>query len=261
MSNLADTVPLDNSRFQINDQLRGARNTTMLTLLGNPRGSYSQECQAPTNPRIRDLIVVEDVGPFKVRGLQPAVGTLRDILKDVRSENKDLHDRLGHVGMLCCRLVRGSNSAISNHSWGTAIDLTIDGVLDTRGNNRAQKGLFELRPHFNRHGFFWGVAFPTEDAMHFEASEQLIAEWHSRGLFGGAKHGAQPDSFVEFGDRGPEVIEVQHLLALRVPQNLEADGIFGPATRAAVIEFQMANRIEPDGVVGPQTLSALRNSA
>jgi len=260
MTDWADTVPLDNSRFAINGDLRGARNKTMLNLLGNPRGDYSQECQGPTNPRIKDLVVVDDVGPFRVRGLQPAVTTLKTIFADVRKANKDLYDRLGNVGMLCCRFVRGSTSAISNHSWGTAIDLTIDGVLDKRGNNRAQKGLFELQPHFNKHGFFWGVAFPTEDAMHFEASDQLVHEWHKQGLFGDVVDKSKQDSLVEFGDRGPDVLEVQQLLALRLPQTLEADGIFGPATRAAVIEFQTLNGLEPDGIVGAQTLAALRKA-
>jgi hypothetical protein len=233
MSDWADTVPLDNSRFAINGDFRGARNRTMLHLLGNPRGDYSQECQGPTNPRIKDLVVVEDVGPFKVRGLKPAVAGLKNVFDDVRKANKDVYERLGNVGMLCCRFVRGSTSAISNHSWGTAIDLTIDGILDKRGNNRAQKGLFELRPHFNKHGFFWGVAFPTEDAMHFEASDQLMWEWHKKGLFGDTPEISKIDSVVEFGDRGPEVLEVQNLIALRLPQSLEADGIFGPAAYSA----------------------------
>ncbi len=260
MTNWADTVKLDNSRFAINGSLRGARNKTMINLLGNPRGSYSQDCQFPTNPRVKDLIVFEDVGPFRVRGLRPAVETLRDILADVRSSEKDLYSRLGSVGMLCCRYVRGSTSAISNHSWGTAIDLTIDGVLDKRGNKRAQKGLFALQPHFNKHGFFWGVAFPTEDAMHFEASDQLMHQWHKKGRLGDGFDTYRADSFVEFGDRGSDVLEVQQILALRLPQTLETDGIFGPATRAAVIEFQNLNGLRANGIVGKRTLAALRKA-
>src|SRR3954468_13563387 len=112
MSQWSDQLLLDNTRFGLNGELRGARNRTMLALLGNPRGSYSQDCQSPTNERIKELIVVEDVGPFKVRGLRPAVKTLRAILADVRQANKDIHDRLGHMGMLCCRFVRGSTSSI-----------------------------------------------------------------------------------------------------------------------------------------------------
>ncbi|NPT47993.1 hypothetical protein GNZ12_43250 [Paraburkholderia sp. 1N] len=43
---------------------------------------------------------------------------------------------------------RGSTSTTknSNHSWGTAVDLTIAGVLDTRGDNKVQVGLTLLCP-------------------------------------------------------------------------------------------------------------------
>lgn len=38
------------------------------------------------------------------------------------------------------------------------------------------------------------------------------------------------------------------------------DGIFGPATRDAVIAFQKANRFDPDGIVGTDVLSALASA-
>jgi hypothetical protein len=73
--------------------------------------------------------------------------------------------------------VRGSTSSISNHSWGTAIDLTVNKLLDQRGDGKVQYALAVIAPIFNRHGWYWGAAFRTEDAMHFEASKSLIDAW------------------------------------------------------------------------------------
>ena len=90
MSEFSDTIALDDSRLTLNGDLKGARNKTMLELLGNPRGNYSQECQGPTNDRIERLIDARDIGPFKVRGLKPAVDTLEQILalvKERRARN------------------------------------------------------------------------------------------------------------------------------------------------------------------------------
>lgn len=259
MSIWSDTEALDAARGSINGDLRGARNATMLQVLGNPRGTYSEECQEPTNPRLVSLIVREDVGPFRARGLRPAVAALRRILDDVKADEPDLHRRLGNAGMLCCRFVRDSTSAISNHSWGTAIDLTLDGVLDRRGDNRAQKGLLRIREHFNRHKFFWGAAFRTEDAMHFEASDDLIREWQAQGALGDAPP-PRVDSLLELGDRGAEVAGLQLMLSQALGITLAPDGVFGPATRAAVVDFQAREGLSPDGTVGPATLAALRRA-
>jgi len=58
---------------------------------------------------------------------------------------------------------------------------------------------------------------------------------------------------LTLGSRGPNVKLVQSLLA-RIGYNPGAiDGIFGPQTRAAVIQFQRDNGLVPDGIVGPAT--------
>ncbi|MBI3306068.1 Ig-like domain-containing protein [Candidatus Nomurabacteria bacterium] len=58
------------------------------------------------------------------------------------------------------------------------------------------------------------------------------------------------------GSRGNEVIQLQSYLN-KLGYNLVVDGVFGPNTRAAVIQFQVANSLVGDGVVGPITRAAL----
>ncbi|WP_051328800.1 peptidoglycan-binding protein [Geminicoccus roseus] len=226
----------------------------MLSLLGNPRDDYDTVCREITNPSLRAKIRLQDVGPFRVRGIAPAVESLEQVLIDVRAEVPDVHAGLGTAGMLCARLVRGSTSSISNHSWGTAIDLTLDGVLDQRGDGTVQEGLARIAPIFNRHGWFWGAAFRTEDAMHFEVSDQLIRRWHGEGRLGVGR--AAPAMVLNLGDRGPEVVALQRRLN-ELGASLVVDGDFGPATRAVVVAFQAQAGLVPDGMVGSRTSERL----
>jgi hypothetical protein len=151
----------------------------MLSKLGAPLvgGGYTSQCQVPTAPRLRRNLVLDTVGPFRVTGLVPAVLSLKAVMADIRAEQPAVYRVLGTAGMLCCRLVRGSTTAISNHSWGTAIDLTLDGVLDAYGDDKVQHGLTLIAPIFNRHGWFWGAVFRKEDGMHFEGSQALVEQW------------------------------------------------------------------------------------
>jgi Putative peptidoglycan binding domain/D-alanyl-D-alanine carboxypeptidase len=233
-----------------------ARQATMLGLLGNPRNDYDQVCREVTNLTLKSHIHVADVGPFRVQGLRPAVASLRDILSDIEATQPDVHAELGSAGMLCARLVRGTTTkAISNHSWGTAIDVTLRGVLDTRGDNLVQEGLTRIAPVFNRHGWFWGAGFRTEDAMHFEAGDELIRTWHASGAFGPAA-APMPEPLLTIGDRGPDVLALQRRLNT-LGADLKLDGEFGTATHAAVIAFQGSKGLRPDGVVGTTTRAAL----
>ncbi|WP_210249946.1 peptidoglycan-binding protein [Labrys sp. KNU-23] len=227
----------------------------MIALLGNPRGNYSQDCQPVTNPALKARMKTVSVGPFKATGFDLALEALKAVMADIKKEQPNVHAALGTAGMLCCRHVRGSNSSISNHAWGTAIDLTINGVLDPRGDNKVQFGLTLIAPIFNRHLLYWGAGFPTEDGMHFEASLQLLRQWRDSGkLFGGVTE--LPDDSISFGDRGAEVVALQKALNAG-GEKLETDGIFGSGTRAAVVAFQARNGLAPDGIVGVATRKKL----
>lgn len=162
----------------INVGLKAVTPKLMVELLGSPRDTYGVQCEPVTNKTLKKLMVTESVGPFRVTGFQPAVRSLKTVFAEVAKDLPDLYPLLGNAGMLCCRLIRGSKTAISNHSWGTAIDIKLAGVNpDQRGNNLVQYGLSQIAPYFNKQRWFWGAAFRIEDAMHFEASETLIREW------------------------------------------------------------------------------------
>ena len=66
----------------------------------------------------------------------------------------------------------------------------------------------------------------------------------------------------QYGDKGNGVKAVQTALnrAGANPQ-LNVDGDFGPATRAAVVAFQGAHKLDTDGVVGEYTWGALIRAA
>jgi hypothetical protein len=151
----------------------------MKRVLGTP-GQLSENCSFMTNPNLKKLIVTESVGPFRVTGLKPAILAIRRALDKVKTEKPNLYQQLGTEGMLCVRKIRGG-SDFSSHSWGTAIDIKINKKLDVRGDNKTQVGLKELYPYFYKEGFYWGSAFPTEDSMHFEVSQQQIDKWKALG--------------------------------------------------------------------------------
>lgn len=175
-SKLSKPVPLPT---HLNPGLTAVSNELTVRLLGAPvlSGNYSQQCQDPTNPKIARNIVLDTVGPFRVRGLLPAVLSLKEVMADIQAEQPAVYKALGTQGMLCCRNSRGSSTAISNHSWGTAVDLTLEGILDTYGDGQVQVGLTLIAPIFNRHGWYWGAAFRKEDGMHFEGSQSKLEQW------------------------------------------------------------------------------------
>ena len=250
---ITDLIPITQN---INNGLNAARQITMKSLLGTPRGSFTRDCLPVTNPNLRDLIRTSDVGPFRVTGLAPAIESLQEVLAEVRLQQPEVFAGLGTAGMLCARLVRGSAASISNHSWGTAIDLTLNGILDQRGDaaRTTQRGLALIAPVFNRHRWYWGAGFPTEDSMHFELSDQKIRELHATGVFG--ETGALPDVALSIGDRGQQVRRLQEALNAQ-GESLVTDGIFGASTHAAVISFQARHGLTPDGIVGSRTKAAL----
>jgi lysozyme family protein len=62
------------------------------------------------------------------------------------------------------------------------------------------------------------------------------------------------DAALKKGSRGPYVAKVQGWLGV------EADGVFGPATKRVVMRWQRRHGLAADGVVGPATWRALKRA-
>jgi len=241
----------------INRGLSSAKRSTMIAALGLPRDHFDNKCRPAKNDPVKSLLVTEDVGPFKVTGIRPAVSSLRSVLDNVRGDQIDVYNSLGTAGMFCARLISGSSNP-SNHSWGCAVDISIDGVLDGLGSGKKDgktlAGLAAMAPFFNEAGWYWGVGFSSfEDGMHFEVADQTIRTWHADGAFGDRE---LPEVNLSIGDVGREVREMQEALA-SLGFDIIADGFFGQITHSIVMDFQASKGLKPDGIVGPRTREAL----
>lgn len=62
-----------------------------------------------------------------------------------------------------------------------------------------------------------------------------------------------PRTVLRKGDRGDDVKALQHALGIT------DDGDYGTATESAVRRFQIAHSLDADGIAGPRTLAALLN--
>jgi D-alanyl-D-alanine carboxypeptidase len=169
------------NRNKFNQGVTQPRNKTMLALLGRPREDLGTDCRSISNPRLKDLVETRQVGPIKATMLKPALDSLERIVAKLQEDEPDIAAKLGTAGALCVRLIRGSNSAVSNHSFGTAIDITLQGELDPFADGTMQIGLVILAEHFNAEGWYWGGGYNREDGMHFEVGEETLRAWVESG--------------------------------------------------------------------------------
>lgn len=175
-------VVLIANRRKVNRDLTIAGPSFLAQTFGLPRNNLGTTCQSMTNSRLKSKLVLEDVGPIRVNMLKPAVESLRRVFNNVRVTDPDLYARISTAGSLCVRLIRGSANRASTHAYGLAVDLNIDGFLDTLGDGKTQLGLTILADFFRDEGWIWGAAWSREDSMHFEVSRQKLLEWIDKGL-------------------------------------------------------------------------------
>jgi hypothetical protein len=179
MTTLADTVQIP-PKDSVNKNLTSASEQVMLRKFGKP-GALTTACSSPTGHIASRMKFGVDVGPFKVSGLDFAVESLRQVFAEVERKSPRLFNEVKTEGMLCVRHKHSSLTHFSNHSWGAAIDLFYGSGVVQQGTARAHRGIVQLVPFFNRHGWYWGGEFSghSVDSMHFELAAETINKIHA----------------------------------------------------------------------------------
>lgn len=175
-------VVLIADRLNVNRGLKVATPDYLEAKLGRPREVLSDQCEAMTNASLSDKLVLEQVGPIRVRMLRPAAESLARVFENVKRADPDLYARINTSGSLCVRRIRGTQNRLSTHSYGLALDLNIDGHLDNFTDGKTQLGLTILADFFHEEGWVWGAGFRREDSMHFEVSRRQLDEWLAAGM-------------------------------------------------------------------------------
>lgn len=168
-------------RRRLNEGLTLPSRAYLEQVLGAPSSNLTDDCGPITNPEFSARIVADDVGNIQVTMLAPAIESLRRVFDLIRAIDVDLYERIASSGSLCVRRIRGSSAAVSSHAYGLALDINIDGQLDTLGDGRTQLGLTIIADIFQREGWYWGASFAREDSMHFEVSKELLDQWIASG--------------------------------------------------------------------------------
>ena len=181
IANAYAEVVLIANRTQVNQGLEVATPDYLQEKLGRPREVLSDTCEPMTNESLKAKLVLESVGPITVRMLRPAVESLKRVFENVRRADPDLYARINTAGSLCVRRIRGTVDRLSTHSYGLAVDLNIDGQLDTFTDGKTQLGLTILADFFHQEGWVWGAGFNREDSMHFEISRKQLDAWLADG--------------------------------------------------------------------------------
>jgi len=138
--------------------------------------------------RLRTTLKVTDT--MSVTGLKPFVEAVRRAFANMKAAGGEAlvaYQQVKSAGGLCCRPIKRTNgtpgSTWSNHSWGVALDVFFGYSMDPRGDGKTQYGLAVMAPFFQREKLYWagGYGGSSEDAMHFEASTQVLNEWKAGG--------------------------------------------------------------------------------
>lgn len=187
MSEWGEPIPASALK-PFNIGLHAAREETLIALLGKPLGVPDNKAcyNDKATPQTKALLVTENVGPFRVHGIRPAVRSLTRVFASAGAALPAGYLKaIGSAGMLCVRKRRPTSGQptdkLSSHSWGSAIDISVDGHADTAPDGEVQKGIAVLIPFMNAEGWYSGVAF--KDDTHFEVAEETLHAWAAAGAF------------------------------------------------------------------------------
>jgi hypothetical protein len=191
------------------------------------------------------------------RTIAPLVATLL-----AATEKRHGYDvRAGQTWGFAFRPIRGTQIA-SNHSWGLAVD--INSLTNPMGDTFVSNMPPAMVAMWWECGFYWGGWYRTRpDAMHFEyigRPADVAADLATaRRFLGGERVAPAPfRGSLRLHDRGKGVRWVQRRLNEKGARpKLTVDGVWGPATDAAVRDFQKRAKLEIDGICGVRTHAAL----
>lgn len=111
-------VVLVADRRNLNKGLTVPSSRWLVETFGMPADNLGDNCAEMTNPRLAALLQDQQVGPVRVRMLKPAIESLQVVFDKIQAADPELYGRINTAGSLCVRLVRGSASSVSSHSFG-----------------------------------------------------------------------------------------------------------------------------------------------
>jgi hypothetical protein len=189
LSSLAsDIEKLEGQVRSTTDQPRRASSQTrrpslarMLHLFGRPvKEAKDQGCQSPESEHLKQLVQTETIGDFSVKLIKPAIESLKRILDEVEQNEPALRKSIDNVNGLCVRNEKGT-TRLDPHSFGTAINITVDGQsvpIGRSGTPEVAEKLKRISDYFEHAGWAWGGR--TDPGL-FEVGSELLDQWENAG--------------------------------------------------------------------------------